>query len=78
MADLEKNKGGGWFGMESTGQWSNGLGSLNPKCHYEYQIMREGVAHHPIHSLDPPLIFSFMQKEYNNIFCYVLGGGNVF
>ena len=35
MADLEKNKGGGggggWIGMESTGGWSNGLGSLNPK-----------------------------------------------
>ena len=30
----------GWIGIESTGQWSNGLGSLNPKCHYEYQEMR--------------------------------------
>ena len=41
--------------MESTGRCSNGLGSLNPKCHYEYQEMR-GVASHLIHSLDPPLL----------------------
>ena len=33
--------------MESTGRWSNGLGSLNPKCHYEYQEI------YP--TLDPPL-----------------------
>ena len=28
--------------MESTGRWSNGLGSLNPKCHYNYQEMSGG------------------------------------
>ena len=50
VADLENNKGGGWFGMESTGQWSYGLGSLNPKYHYEYQEMRGVcVASRPIH-----------------------------
>ena len=42
VADLEKNKGGGVDGLESTGPWSNGLRSLNPKCHYEYQEMRVG------------------------------------
>ena len=44
VVDLEKLKGwvGGWIEMESTGRWSNGLGSLNPKCHYEYQEMRGG------------------------------------
>ena len=26
--------------MESTDQWSNGRGSVNPKCDYEYQEMR--------------------------------------
>ena len=47
MADLQNKYGGGWIGMESTGRWSNGLGSLNPKCHYEYQEI------YP--TLDPPL-----------------------
>ena len=43
VADLEKKlKRGGWIGMKSTGRWSNGLGSLNPKCYYEYQEMRGG------------------------------------
>ena len=31
------------IGMESTGRWSNGLGSLNPKCYYGYQGMRVSV-----------------------------------
>ena len=46
VEDLEKNKGGGggWIGMESTG-----LGSLNPKYHYEYQEIR-GVASYLIHT----------------------------
>ena len=42
VADLEKNKGSGCIGMESTGRWSNDQGSLNPKCHYEYQEMGGG------------------------------------
>ena len=33
--------------MESTGRWSISLGSLNSKCHYEYQEI------YP--TLDPPL-----------------------
>ena len=41
--------------METTGRWSNGLGSLNPKYHYEYQEMRGegGYTIHPhwIHHL---------------------------
>ena len=43
VADLEKIKGveGGWIGMDSTDPWSNGLDSLNPKCHYENQELRE-------------------------------------
>ena len=36
----KKKKWCGWIGMESTGRWSNGLGSLNPKCHY---VRYEGV-----------------------------------
>ena len=46
--------------MESTGRWSSGLGSLNPKCHYAYQAMRGGggVASHP-HPPDPPLIYIY-------------------
>ena len=31
-ASRNKIKGGDWIGMESTGRWSNGLGSLNQKC----------------------------------------------
>ena len=35
----KQQRRGGLIGMESTDRWSNGLGSLNPKCHYEYQEM---------------------------------------
>ena len=42
--------------MESTGRWSNGLGSLNPKCHYKYQEMKVGGGGmHPIRPLVLPL-----------------------
>ena len=66
MAEVEKNKGGsGWIGMESTG-----LGSLNPKCHYEYQEIRGrggGLASHPIHTpLDPPLSNVHISSEQLN------------
>ena len=39
-----RNRSMGRIGLESTGRWSNDLGSLNPKCQYEYQEMRRGVA----------------------------------
>ena len=44
VADLEKNKRSDWIGMDSTGRWSNGLGTLNEKCHYEYQEMTGWIA----------------------------------
>ena len=48
VVDLEKIKGVGRIGMESTDHWSNGLGSLNPKCHFIGKWV--GVASHPIHT----------------------------
>ena len=51
--------------MESTGRWSNCQGSLNPKCHYEYQEM-EGVTSHPIHPPSPDLPLD-TEKMYSSL-----------
>ena len=53
MADLEKNKGGGWLDWEGINRPLNTEGrSLNPKYQYEYRGGGGGVggvASYPIH-----------------------------
>ena len=62
-----RNRSMGRIGLESTGRWSNGLGSLSPKCHYEYQEMRRGWPPPYIHILGSATGSIFRTKQEKKI-----------